>query len=109
MAAVGTYAVRSFPNQNKPILTRLEELLRKDSQSNINKPEFSQPISTAIQVALVDLLRSFDIYPAVVVGHSSGEIAAAYVGHLELLASANDSQLLPWSYLSKSRVENSLL
>lgn len=31
-----------------------------------------------LQIALVDLLASWDIYPEAVVGHSSGEIAAAY-------------------------------
>lgn len=41
-------------------------------------PEYCQPICTALQIALVDLLRSFGVYPAAVVGHSSGEIAAAY-------------------------------
>jgi acyl transferase domain-containing protein len=46
---------------------------------NIDKPEYSQPISTAIQIALVELLESFGIVPKAVVGHSSGEIAAAYV------------------------------
>ncbi|MCJ1263260.1 hypothetical protein MMC22_003130 [Lobaria immixta] len=55
-----------------------EELHKQEGHSKIHKPEFSQPISTAVQIALVDLLRSFDIHPAVVVGHSSGEIAAAY-------------------------------
>jgi acyl transferase domain-containing protein len=45
---------------------------------NINKPQFSQPISTAVQIALIELLGSFKITPKVVIGHSSGEIAAAY-------------------------------
>lgn len=36
-----------------------------------------------LQVALVNLLHRFGIHPAAVVGHSSGEIAAAYAaGHL---------------------------
>ncbi|EWG35889.1 hypothetical protein FVEG_00079 [Fusarium verticillioides 7600] len=45
---------------------------------NINMPQYSQPLATAIQIALVDLLASFGITPKVVIGHSSGEIAAAY-------------------------------
>jgi len=46
--------------------------------SRINHPECSQPLCTALQVALVELLRTFNISPVAVVGHSSGEIAAAY-------------------------------
>ena len=61
----------------RQILTELEELLTSQDQTNINRPEFSQPILTAIQVALVDLLRSFGVHPTAVLGHSSGEIAAA--------------------------------
>lgn len=38
----------------------------------------SQPACTAIQLALVDLLTSWGVRPKAVVGHSSGEIAAAY-------------------------------
>lgn len=40
--------------------------------------EFSQPCCTAIQIVLVDVLRSWGVNPTAVVGHSSGEIAAAY-------------------------------
>ncbi|KAK3302820.1 polyketide synthase [Chaetomium strumarium] len=53
--------------------------------ANIDKPEYSQPLTTAVQVALVELLRSFGVIPKGVVGHSSGEIAAAYaIGALSL-------------------------
>ncbi|TGJ81386.1 hypothetical protein E0Z10_g7369 [Xylaria hypoxylon] len=45
---------------------------------NIDRPEYSQPLSTALQIALVELLKSFGISPKAVIGHSSGEIAAAY-------------------------------
>ncbi|KAI0835530.1 ketoacyl-synt-domain-containing protein [Hypoxylon sp. FL0890] len=57
----------------------LEELLKDGGSSRINEPEISQPATTSIQVALIDLLKSFfAISPSSVCGHSSGEIAAAY-------------------------------
>ncbi|KAI1108641.1 hypothetical protein F5Y14DRAFT_435490 [Nemania sp. NC0429] len=55
---------------------------------NIDRPEFSQPLSTALQIALVELLKSFGISPKAVVGHSSGEIAAAYTAGALTLHSA---------------------
>ncbi|KAH9990456.1 ketoacyl-synt-domain-containing protein [Xylariaceae sp. FL0662B] len=59
---------------------------------NIEKPEYSQPLSTAIQLALIELLRSFGITPKAVVGHSSGEIAAAYaIGALSLASACKVS------------------
>ncbi|KAJ5588138.1 hypothetical protein N7537_010816 [Penicillium hordei] len=56
----------------------LDELERSESTSNINKTEYSQILCTILQVALVDLLRSMNITPKAVLGHSSGEVAAAY-------------------------------
>ncbi|KAI8155693.1 Compactin diketide synthase [Colletotrichum sp. SAR 10_71] len=56
----------------------LEEMQRPIDSSTIHKPAFSQPLCTALQVAIVDLLRSWDVVPQSVCGHSSGEIAAAY-------------------------------
>ncbi|KAK0732344.1 hypothetical protein B0T21DRAFT_412523 [Apiosordaria backusii] len=61
-----------------PSWTLREELLRPKETSNVNKAEFSQPLCTAVQIVIVNLLRKFGIVPAAVVGHSSGEIAAAY-------------------------------
>ncbi|KAL5090988.1 hypothetical protein Trisim1_003950 [Trichoderma cf. simile WF8] len=55
------------------------------SSKNIDLPQYSQPLSTAVQLALLELLASFGIAPKAVVGHSSGEIAAAYaIGALSL-------------------------
>ncbi|KAI7920192.1 hypothetical protein M0657_004557 [Pyricularia oryzae] len=54
------------------------ELCKEAGASRINDAEFSQPVCTALQVALVDLLRTWKVRPHAVVGHSSGEIAAAY-------------------------------
>ncbi|RYP08061.1 hypothetical protein DL765_008917 [Monosporascus sp. GIB2] len=49
-----------------------------ENGEGINLPQFSQPLCTALQIALVELLKSFHVAPVAVVGHSSGEIAAAY-------------------------------
>ncbi|EUC40640.1 hypothetical protein COCMIDRAFT_9515 [Bipolaris oryzae ATCC 44560] len=56
----------------------LEELSKSKMRSQISKAEFSQPLCTVIQIALVDLFRTWNVKPDAVVGHSSGEIAAAY-------------------------------
>ncbi|PYH35667.1 polyketide synthase [Aspergillus neoniger CBS 115656] len=56
----------------------LRGLFEGDSHLPINQPEYSQPATTCLQIALVDLLQSWGVQPAIVVGHSSGEIAAGY-------------------------------
>lgn len=67
----------------------LEDTLLEDAKtSRVNVAEFSQPLCTAIQVALVQLLRLWDITPSVTCGHSSGEIAAAYAAGLLSAAEA---------------------
>jgi acyl transferase domain-containing protein len=55
--------------------------------------EFSQPCCTAVQVALVDVLHAWGVQPAAVVGHSSGEIAAAYASSA---LSASDAILVAY-------------
>lgn len=62
------------------------------SIENINKAEYAQPLSTAVQIALVELMKSFEVVPKAVTGHSSGEIAAAYAtGALSLVSACKVS------------------
>ncbi|OOQ88785.1 fatty acid synthase [Penicillium brasilianum] len=56
----------------------MDELFADEKSTRINLPEIAHPVCTALQVALVDLLASWGIFPKYVTGHSSGEIAAAY-------------------------------
>lgn len=55
-----------------------EELSRPKESSRLGESRWAQPATTAIQVALVNLLRECGVTPETVHGHSSGEIAAAY-------------------------------
>ncbi|KAL1639402.1 Type I Iterative PKS [Diplodia intermedia] len=53
------------------------ELLANDL-SRISQAAFSQPLCTALQLAMVDVAAAAGVGFSAVVGHSSGEIAAAY-------------------------------
>ncbi|KAH7322416.1 putative polyketide synthase [Stachybotrys elegans] len=63
---------------DKPSWSLKAELLADPSSSRLNEAAISQPLCTAIQIMLVDLLQLADVKFDAVVGHSSGEIAAAY-------------------------------
>ncbi|KAI9927011.1 hypothetical protein MW887_003392 [Aspergillus wentii] len=67
-----------LPELDRPSWTLQEELLAEGSSSNVNNASISQPICTAVQIILVKLLTLAGIEFAAVVGHSSGEIAAAF-------------------------------
>ncbi|KAJ5265956.1 hypothetical protein N7524_006974 [Penicillium chrysogenum] len=56
----------------------IEELKKDATTSEIHSSHLSQPACTALQIALVNLMESWGIHPSSVVGHSSGEISAAY-------------------------------
>ncbi|KAI0107448.1 hybrid PKS-NRPS PsoA [Nemania sp. FL0031] len=69
-------ALRDLTQENNWSLTN--ELMNKPVTSPAYGAEFLQPLTTAVQVALVDLLKTAGLRFSAVVGHSSGEIAAAY-------------------------------
>ncbi|KAF1951254.1 reducing type I polyketide synthase [Byssothecium circinans] len=51
-------------------------------EKKVNEAQFSQVLTTSVQIALVELFRWLEVAPSAVVGHSSGEIAAAYCAGL---------------------------
>lgn len=52
----------------------IETILQQPSKTSvINEAEYSQPLCTAIQITLVDLLRHWGVTPLATVGHSSGK------------------------------------
>ncbi|KAF4124786.1 Acyl transferase domain in polyketide synthase (PKS) enzyme [Geosmithia morbida] len=58
--------------------TLMDEMMKHADESRISSPEISQPATTALQIALVDLMHSMGVHAAQLIGHSSGEIAAAF-------------------------------
>ncbi len=56
----------------------LREACFKASQEELNEVRLAQPAIFMIQCALVELLSTWGVQPDCVVGHSSGEVAAAY-------------------------------
>jgi len=63
--------------QPKPSFSLQEVLLGTSYSDRFNDAEISQPLCTAIQIAIVDLFEQWGIEPSVTIGHSSGEIGAA--------------------------------
>ncbi|KAI2712011.1 hypothetical protein CBS147332_5647 [Penicillium roqueforti] len=57
-------------------------LIEPAATSRVGDARFSQPLCTAVQIGLVNLLNSWGVAPQMVAGHSSGEIAAAYAAGL---------------------------
>ena len=55
-----------------------ELLVASGDESRVHDAEIAQPLTTALQIALVDLLSASGVTLSAVVGHSSGEITAAY-------------------------------
>lgn len=54
------------------------ELMADETHSRVSEALISQPVCCAVQIALVDLLEASGVQFGAVVGHSSGEISAAY-------------------------------
>ncbi|KAJ5273998.1 hypothetical protein N7478_009123 [Penicillium angulare] len=71
-----------LPDTDRPTWSLVQELEKDASCSRVMEATFAQPLCTAIQILQVDLLRAAGIQFNAAVGHSSGEIAAAYAASL---------------------------
>jgi hybrid polyketide synthase / nonribosomal peptide synthetase ACE1 len=81
-------SLAELPEPDRPSFSLLEELMTEQSSSRLKEAAISQPVCAAIQIVLVDLLHAGGVKFDAVVGHSSGEIVAAYAAGL---ISANDA------------------
>ncbi|CAG7561044.1 unnamed protein product [Fusarium equiseti] len=69
-------ALRDIPDA--PTWSLKQELMASEEDSRIVEAAISQPLCTATQIAIVDVLATSGVHFDAVVGHSSGEIAAVY-------------------------------
>lgn len=82
-----------LPQADRPTWSLKSEILAESSGSRLGEAELSQPVCTAIQILVVDMLRLANVEFTGVVGHSSGEIGAAYAAGI---LSARDALLIAY-------------
>ncbi|KAJ8132306.1 hypothetical protein O1611_g1320 [Lasiodiplodia mahajangana] len=75
-------ALASLPMNIRPKWKLREQMLADAATSRVAEAAVSQPLCTAVQILLVDLLSVAGIKLEAVIGHSSGEIGAAYAAGL---------------------------
>ncbi|KKA28074.1 hypothetical protein TD95_004875 [Thielaviopsis punctulata] len=80
-----------------------------ETKALFGRPEFSQPLCTAVQIGALRFLEKSGIKPTAVVGHSSGEIAAAYAaGGLTLEEAIVAAYLRGWAVQAEQAKETRL-
>lgn len=57
----------------------VDQMTVDESASRMSETQVAQPANFAIQVGVAALFESWGLLPAAIVGHSAGEVAAAYV------------------------------
>ncbi|MGE9290732.1 MAG: acyltransferase domain-containing protein, partial [Puniceicoccales bacterium] len=65
-----------------------EEMLKNETDSRMARTEVAQPANFVIQVALARLWESWGIRPVAIIGHSVGEVSAAYLAGIYTLEEA---------------------
>ncbi len=75
-------ALSNLPESDRPSWSLVNELSAGPETSRLSEAALAQPLCSAVQIVIVDLLREANIEFAAVVGHSSGEIAAAYAARM---------------------------
>lgn len=72
----------TMPEEYRPKFSLINELSAPKESSRLHEAAISQPLCTAVQIVLVNFLTALGISFSAVVGHSSGEICAAYAAGL---------------------------
>ncbi|MYJ49730.1 MAG: type I polyketide synthase, partial [Rhodothermaceae bacterium] len=66
----------------------LRDICFNAPQEELDEVRFAQPAIFMIQCALFELFKTWGVHPECVIGHSSGEVAAAYASGMLSLAEA---------------------
>ncbi|KAF2968553.1 hypothetical protein GQX73_g5049 [Xylaria multiplex] len=88
----------------------LQDILSGNCAENFfQTPEISQVACTAVQIGMVDLLASWSVRPVGVLGHSSGEIAAAYASGRITAAEAITAAYFRGHAISRNSISGAML
>ena len=66
----------------------IDEMRRDEADSRVTSTAIAQPANFLVQVGLAAELAHYDVYPNAIVGHSVGEVSAAYVSGMLSLEDA---------------------
>ncbi|AAK81287.1 acyl transferase domain-containing protein/acyl carrier protein [Clostridium acetobutylicum] len=56
----------------------IKELMASEDKSKLGETLYAQPANFALQIALTEVWKSLGVIPSAIVGHSVGEVAAAF-------------------------------
>lgn len=101
------YVLGALPTP--PSWTLENVLLGNCSEELSQTSQISQTACTAIQIGIVDLLASWSLRPSGVVGHSSGEMAAAYAAGYITAAEAITAAFFRGQIVSKNTKKGTML
>ncbi|RYP68922.1 hypothetical protein DL770_008338 [Monosporascus sp. CRB-9-2] len=76
------------PLPKRPTWSLQAELLASANTSRVGEAAISQSLCTAVQIMVLDLVREANVNLDAAVGHSSGEIAAAYASEFLIVRDA---------------------
>ncbi|KHN94311.1 polyketide synthase [Metarhizium album ARSEF 1941] len=95
--------LKSLPDA--PEWSIVAELNKSKETTLLGETLYSQTICTALQLAIIDLIECWGIKPSAVVGHSSGEMGAAYAAGILSFESALIAAYYRGRYMSASRTD----
>lgn len=72
------HSLQTLPKADRPRWSILDELQASASESRVAEATISQPLTCAVQLVLIALLQTANVKFRAIIGHSSGEIAAAH-------------------------------
>ncbi|TWU76947.1 t1pks [Metarhizium rileyi] len=81
------------------------ELNKTKETTLLGETLYSKTICTALQLAIIDLIKCWGIQPSAVVGHSSGEMGAAYAAGILSFESALIAAYYRGRYMSANSVD----